>query len=45
MTGKINEIALEVMQNVNAPREDHAKTMALLNALQKAIQETVKKAS
>ncbi len=43
--GKVNAIALEVMQAVNSEREDHTKTMELLKNLQLAIQETRKKAS
>lgn len=38
-TGKINAIAMQVMQNVNSGREDHSKTMELLKDLQQAIQE------
>jgi hypothetical protein len=38
--GKVNAIALEVMQAVNAEREDHTKTMELLKNLQMAIQAT-----
>jgi hypothetical protein len=40
--GKVNAIALQVMQAVNAEREDHTKTMELLKTLQTAIQETRK---
>lgn len=38
-TRKVNAIALQVMQAVNADREDHSKTMELLKDLQEAIQE------
>jgi hypothetical protein len=38
-TSKINDIAFQVMMAVNSDREDHSKTMELLSALQKAIQE------
>ncbi|NOQ70915.1 MAG: hypothetical protein GQ574_02875 [Crocinitomix sp.] len=44
-TGKVNAIALQVMQAVNSEREDHTKTMELLKHLQLAIQETRSKAS
>jgi hypothetical protein len=43
--GKVNAIALEVMQAVNSAQEDHSKTMELLKNLQLAIQETRLKAS
>ena len=42
--GKVNAIALEVMQAVNAESEDHTKTMELLKNLQMAIQDTRKSA-
>ena len=37
---KINQIAMQVMREVNAEREDHSKTMRLLEDLQMAIQES-----
>ena len=39
-TGEINAIAFEVMQAVNSGREDHSKTMQLLEDLQSAIQQS-----
>ena len=39
--GKVNAIALQVMASVNSEREDHSKTLELLENLQLAIQETM----
>ncbi len=44
INGKVNAIALQVMESVNSEHEDHTKTLELLENLQRAIQET-KKAS